>query len=695
MGDFFTDYNKDAVAGGSFNDVSQGPKLGFLDSFSKAYNDDYSNHSQYGLSQNFHDTEQAQIQKMRRAGVAPHPSLDDQEKTDEISVQQDMGMGVSTANTYNPRRRYFDAADYYANGGTPEQADMLAKRNAQIEALRKQYPDLGLQTYDEMYAQIRKDSEKAQDDWANGRTSLTGMLGGVLGGAAAGADPRVNPLGFVSMFTPAGAEGFALKAAATRLAVQAGAQGAASAAAQFDIQANRRALGMPSGFDDAAKDVLGAVVGGAIGQGVLEPFVAGFGRWKTGRWFTDAPHDRAPPAPADTPSLASGEKGVVLPPDAATGRPFTAEQAAAIAADRERYDLFYKAVQDSSKDILGVDTRAATAKTILNLDYVKTQLDDWKGPAPGEVRPLTAAGSYADRLRFDNYNPMGGDLDAMARAADPETFARWDKIQAQMAELRNRIHESGPAGTQDAGTRAADAIQQQQDLIDTKRAQLEGLKGKRRGRLEDEIAQLEQQMIETQRANKSHPREEMRAQLMELDKDARDLGPLMAQARAAAKGEWYAAPRSSLADQPLVPKPRDPVEALIERHPNEVFPLTPRDAIQARVASMPEAVNKLPADASTLEKVNAALDAHQKIVDADTDRFARTITRLGKSMEGDDAKATQELFKELTNGERSLQERISVEGADGKIKETTLGEHIAELHKDNEAAQAVGTCSAR
>lgn len=697
----FNETNKEAE--GPVSEGSSGPKLGFLGAWQAAYDDQVRNSSVFGMENAFREVEQEQIQALRKAGVAPHASLNDTEDGAFLA-------GGATAGG----RKYRSAAQFFEDGGTPEQADFIAKRDAEIEKLRAANPSLGLRTYSEMWDEVKGRAHKAEQTWDSAPTSAGGSVGGFLAGAVAGMDPRSDPLNLAS--APIGGFG---KTGLLRMAEQGGIQAVAETINQATgVQENRRLLGLSNGLGDAASRVGMAAVAGVGFQGLVEGGTA-LGR----RWFRGTPKDPAPPPPKDSGPLLltyqpqergklPGEGGdpIAMPnPMQGPRRPVDLLQ---------DFDAFMGEMNRRAAAPLG-PSRVAAARGAEDLAHVVDALDNWGGPRPSEIPPKTATAlpqpvtSY--RIEGDVRQRVADGMksvDDLAREVDPQTFSVFDKLRAKADELRGVIGRATEA--QGAHADALRAAQEHEAQVAQLTQQLEATKGKaKRAKLEEQIAALQAGRPDAppMPADVNGVRE----QLQKIDQQMRDMAPVVSRAYKAAKGQW--------AGQRIDPDALRVIEGLeggvyqfragdgkttphILKVEHEPLP-APRETVADVVPEMrdPSVVEKLGPNADAADAVRHVAQERAKIVDANLDAFRAKVAKVvGDALDGAKPK---DLPKPkpgepdpniVVFGDGSTlhldNDRMPIVDDNGNVRDVSVREYLAEIEKDNRAAEATVSCSA-
>jgi len=660
---FFDEINRETTAPGN-SAFAEGPRLGFLGAMEASYNAQALANSALGIQKAMTEEFDADYQKLRSRGVKA-PVLP-------------FGNSLNEARFFSP-----------ANQDTPGEytADMQENDKFWSEAKQK-YPDLNLRTPYERWQAVQKRAQEADRFWESSNTTFGGMIGGFIGGAAAGINPEVNPINFAAL--PLGGVG---ATAGARIASQAAGQGGVELVNQLTgVQEQRRLLGLDYGASQAFQQAAGAALAGGVFQGVGE----GLGI-AARRWFTAAPHDPAPPVPTQTPTPV--QRGALGPDVYGPGRPVDLKN------DLGEFLTAAKA------EVYG-PTRDGHKRTILDIENVTSQLDDWKGPAPWEVKPRTDTAPAPDVTTFTFGRPYsaairaGSDIEGAARAVDPEAFAKVDKLEAAMNDLRARMSEpmdvvDNEVNAQIASVEARLAEQQNGRPV---------VKGKARKRLERELEDLRTTAREAGgTAGTTRPADvaaldarnaPMREELMRLDAELRDTVPLVNRAMAQADNAWVSRPSinaDTLAFLRRVEGRSIPFRT--ESHPlpfewlaeSKLQPIEPAPLAQIPVdnflAARPDVNLKPGSDVADVMK--AVAEADGKLVQPAVDSLGSLARSAVKVAEGGEK---TDVFV-LPNGrEINMSERIFVDDAAGDVKEMSVREYLQDIADDHEVLGAVTTC---
>lgn len=672
--------NRDAYRG-SIDEGSAAPLMGFMDAMDASWQSATKVHSLLAVQQSMRTLEQEQIKKIREAGLRPPKSLDDSE---------DVGTGPFGGAQFR-QGRYEAAAQSVIDGGGWYTDELVTERNKEIETLRKERPDLGLLTYEEIFAKVREQAQEIEKR-AQGPTTLAGSIGGFIGGAAGAMNPLSDPTNAASMFMGGG----------SGVAARIGVQGALSAG----VEAGNRALTpnnenillnrQPTFGEDMAR-IGFAAAGGVGGQALGEAATAGARRLTTGRWFNDLPPPKEPLA-YDYPREAYGPWQGEVPPPMAAGRPLN---------DYPDYETFRAAHNLDFEDAYG-KTRPAELRRALDLDHVSRELDRWDGPAPFEIAPPRADVAFAREVEgvaydrpYQKYLDNLDTVDDIARRIDPDLFRTYDKLARQRDEVRAEI--------------------------ESERVRFAEFKG----------ADTFFDAAETQFREGDLLR---RDSLQAIDQQMRDLAPLVTRAYSAAEKEWRSTPmdwntitflkgleegtgfryrgegKPSLTERPMK---RTDTKAPITsaRTVDDTIPLarlTPDVEGKVKVnanADATERVRSNVADEQVAidEKVEAFVTASAKVTKLEDDEIIATIDALEKRLAEVDPKADNaadqladikaridELkYVTLPDGSRlgmfyDLIPYVDVNGHETQMKTIDF---LREMQKDNDAMKSVMTCS--
>jgi hypothetical protein len=508
----FSEANKDAMSVAP-EQAARSPTVGFFKGFELAYEAQTRTAASYGIQSAMWDEEDRQVQAMRKAGVEDVPVL--------TPGQSDFWQWI-----INPGNEYVDAARFYEDGGDPAVADQLGTFDKRIEDLRAKYPQLELKTSRELWDTVRNRAQEAEKGAYGARNDFGGAIGGFIGGTIGALNPNTDPWNFATL--PLGGGG---KTVLGRIAGQGAAQGAIEMLNQFTgVQEQRRLLGLDSGFGDAAMRVGGAIVGGAAVQSVGEIFGAG-----VRRMFGRTPGDLAPEiAPTPRRALPAAE---TVPQGVVPARP---DLQASVLTQRPQ------ALIDFLHEVSPFGTsRQAKARTVLDLDYVASRLNDWSEPVrPWEIPPKTDTLPIAARGDMVALPLLEGvvarsNIDAIARRVDPDTFRQFDALtsekQAYLIWLRQ---EAANRPRLVENNRALLDVGDEITRIDDQIARVGAMKAKKlRAKKAELVAQRDSLLDELNKGDTSNM-SAMRQAMMSVDERMRDLAPQVSRAYARAQNKW-------------------------------------------------------------------------------------------------------------------------------------------------------------
>lgn len=509
----FTQPNEDAVPL-DIGSVTGGKRYGFLDEIQKSYNETYNLYSQYGAESALWKMEQDNAQKIRDKGGQPPISLDIQFPAPESGIP---GIGGAYQNYLE---RYYPYTAAWRG-----QID-LAEKNKRLQQLKIEYPDAGIQTYDEMMTTIRGQVSDNARRLQEHSSTIGGDIGYFVGGMAASVDPRVNPVNFVMAL--AGGAGLA-KGAILRALEQGGFQGVSSLISAYTGEHEN--IKFLTGKEPTTEETLlqagQQALYGVGGQALAEAARFGVGAVRR-KWFQRTTPTDIPPPPPKPPEAA--------PP--VLGRPSAGvpEIRAPLTPVQREADL---AVTQAVRDVVGTSrTAMRTAKA--DFFEVRSQMADMNGPQPWEIRPPTHTRTYAPgevitpEVSFQNSTP-----DEIARRIDPETFRVYDKLAKIQQDARDSLMRF-------AATREI-AIGQETAPLDKQIAELQNKLVDANKRTTKRIAprlselQKERERILTERRAADTPQmAQARSIVQRADFSMRDIAPAVSRAYARAHGEWIA-----------------------------------------------------------------------------------------------------------------------------------------------------------
>jgi len=664
---FFDEANQDKLYSPP-EEVSAGPRLGFLENFDVAYNAEAKAASQFGIEKAMADTFDEQRQALRKVGVE---GVDAGVLTNGMDI-----MAFYDGSGPEPKMRSL------VNGET--QSFRLSQYDERIAALKEKYPSLNLRTTREVSDYVKSQAVEAERRAKEARTTFMGGVGGFIGASAAGLDPRLNPLNTATMGL--GAVG---KTIAARIAAQAGLQGVTETINQLTgVQRERELLGLSHGFGDAAMRVGAAAAGGALAQGVGEAFVFG-----TKRWFSHAPNDPAPPVP---PELMPG----------ATPAP-----RAAIALTQEQEALFNKAFAEAHGP-----SRAGELRGVIDTEHVRAELDRWDGEAPVNIKPPDA--EMATRFPrdvgpgFDVASPETravfgqSTLEDMARAADPKVFDIVDKITVKQQELRAQLDAAKPteaqahAAVQDLTARIEDLT----DKVKNKRftaaeREAAGGRAEAKAQAQAQIAAMTAERDTKLQSLMNSDTPEMaalRQQIVKNDERLRDHAPVLSRAYARAQGKWD-----------MAQEYKDLVRRSVTKGTGDYFP---DDAVK-QIGSYEDALAASAPTTLTLEdkaplmrranevagsmRENAdAVDVMRAIVAKDSEAFDQSLQSFRDGLQRMLKDETGSVTINGTDYKINMDEKIHVSVEDGTgTREMTVRQFLEDSLDNEVDLKAVQTCS--
>lgn len=669
---FLSEANKDAISV-SPEQAATGPRVGFLESWAVAWEEQTRAAAMYGIENQMWQLDSEQVRAMREAGIEDVPYL----SPDSVGFWADNMPGPAAG-----VERYLDVAKYYTDGGEPGFANELEEYDTRIGELREQYPNLNLQTSREMWERVQAEAQRYEQAAINNRRTLGGEVGAFIGGSLASMNPNTDPLNFITL----GVGGIG-KTVVGRIASQFGAQGVIEGVNQITgVQEQRRLLGVEYGLGDAVSRVAGAAIGGAAIQGVGE--AVGFG---LRRWFRSTPNDVAlPPTPEvlNRPVLPDTR---AIPPQAIPADEGLA--AAKLTRSPETYiDYLHEQSPLSS-------TRAGRARTVLDLDYTTTRLEEWGGERPWEVPPKTDTAATIPRGDFVATPDMSrfverAQIDDIARRVDPDTFRRYDELAQRKQTYRRWLDELSE--TRDAG------IQSRIDEVDNKifalAAKADETGGKRAAKLRKDIAALEAekaQIVRESAAKETPDMARVRRSLMQDDIKMRDLAPLVSRAYARAQQKWTntAADREAIVSMMREGRKdyrADPQAQRIADSLPESIPQTLAD--RAPILRQADKVSgKVARDADAGDVAQAIVAENMKVLDEALDVYRASLDGLIGAEKNGEIEINGQAYK--LNLDR---DKLFVPNEDGTGgREVTVRQLLEENKMDEYEIEAVGTCSLR
>ena len=153
--------------------------------------------------------------------------------------------------------------------------DVVAKQVAELEELRKEYPDIP--TIEDVWRNVQKAAQatdRRASTFQNRGRNFGSRAGGFLGSVIGAINPDTDPINFFSL----GLAGFGTKLG-VRIASEVGIGAVAEGINQFTgVQENRRLLGLDYGFDQAVQQIALTGVGAGVIRGGAEGAAFGFRR---------------------------------------------------------------------------------------------------------------------------------------------------------------------------------------------------------------------------------------------------------------------------------------------------------------------------------------------------------------------------------------------------------------------------------
>lgn len=677
---WFTDVNTDAHTV-SPDIAAVGPRVGFLRAFQTSYESQVRGASLYGVQEAMRNREDKQRQALREAGVENIPSIS-QQADDPMRLFTDFGQD------------YWDAAQFYEKGGDPKINVRLAEYDKRVNELKKQYPQLDLQTSLEMWKSVRDEAQYYERMASTERQDFGGVIGGFIGGAVGALNPNTDPLNFVTL--PLGGVG---KTFVSRIAMQAGAQGLIETGNQLlGVQEQRRLQGLGYGPADAMTRIAGAAIGGAAVQGVGEALGYGFRKLFRNTKVDPVPDVALPPPP---PRAEPAREGTV-PEDPATVAATYAERPQAF------YD-FMNEVNPYRK------TRLGKARMVDDMTHAEAQLNAWDGPPPWSMPPKTDTAQtlslgYFTKQPDISESAMRGDLDAMARRVDPETFRKYDAFADAKAVARDNL--AGLTGLRNeygANKRIVELTDQLQ-TIDDKIARASAKNRKRLGKEREAVIAEREAEIARFKSTDTPAMAEMRRQVMDADEKMRDLAELIGRAYARARERWAATQGERKAIMRMVREGSKRIGPTIESEAL-VDAAMARQAVADTIPVLAERPADMPTSADVADVQMRVYADRTAVADERAATFSSNAARVLKQAEAyaelDKAGKAAALAK-LQPGELrpdqfvidgykdpvSLDDRIEVEDdVTGDITSITVRDMLQRQVDADEDLKAVTTCS--
>jgi hypothetical protein len=699
---FFSETNTDATTIDQ-RDAATGPLVGPLDAFETSWNAQKRTSAMFGIEKSFWEMDDQQVRTLRDAGVENIPELS------PLAMKLTNNYSIGPEGSW---RDYLDIARFYSKGGDPELATRLNEYDNSINEIKKKHPGLNLMTSRDMFYTLREQAQTLDRKESTDRRTIGGTIGGFIGGAISSFNPDTDPFNFVTSVVG----GFG-KTAVARIATEAGAQGLIETVNQVTgVQEQRDILGLSTGFADAAMRVGMTAAGGAAIQGVGEGLAAA-GR----RWFRNTKVD---PAPDPTPLLLEYKPQV----DPAVARDTwvntrmqdTFGKDWQARAEKDKRGMFTKKynsllteydAREKITDALAAggsydevahlvsplsNTRNGRARTMMDLDYMASRLEEWSGEPPIFVRPRTATAipEPITGVKFGKILESAADnertIDAMARRLDDRAFMQYDRLAEQKATYSRWLQEMRPDTKP-----IQDTVDEINMKIDRLKDRMNRVGNRRRAEMQKDVDALvaERTPHDELLAGRDTPSmAHIRNQLIQTDEKMRDLAPVLARAYAHAKGEWEA-------DEPI----REGIRQMI-REGSSSLPSHPEfdfDEILPPSIFPKGLVDKAPIlrDAPKVEdsmRVNAdAADYAQKIVAENMKTLDDALTQYRSRI---DAMLNEKESTIVVDGQEFKidldKDTIIVPHEDGTGgKSVTLREFLEDNAETEYELKAVQTCS--
>lgn len=656
--------NNDASTPVSGVDAALPPRVGFLHSFELATLASEQNARSYSIERTMLDTDNQQVRQAKELGVQNPPKL----SPDAAGPLAKIGFD-----------KYFNTADFYVNGGTPEQADDLREFDNQIDTLRQQFPNKKWQNSREMWDTTRMNARALEEVQGNERTTIGGKVGSMLGDAMTYVNPEYNPVGFLTLGVGEVAAG--VKPLLGKMATEGGVFGAAELVNQVTgVQDERALLGYETGAGDIAQNVLGAALGGAAFRGLHE--AVGFGYH---RYFRDVPGDPAPPPPdaPPRPTVEPTPEAVQNLRDAMQARPPTPYHEV-LAPNGSRLE----------------DSASGRARLSEDAAHADTELQSWGGEHPAFVEPPRPGDTAMPQDPMAGFKPseqvdfekLG--LDSAARAVDPKTFAKYDQLVQAKNDFRNVLESRRP--TQPDAEAQIQDIMDRMDVLKDKIANANPRKAKIYG---TELANLEAQRAAHVTEAMTRDKPEMaftRRNLMRSDEQLRDLAPAVGRAYARARKEWTLSKNAyddvkwmvSRGNPKLIENPEGNVfRSKAARPDTPLQPLTREDKMPI-LRDAATVADKMDAEAGAADYAKAILQDQAKRAEEILETYRKSIPSILKDEKADTITIAG------TDTELKLSDKITVENVDGKgTREISLRQLLEEQDDVEAKLKAVTSCS--
>jgi hypothetical protein len=636
--------------------LTKGAPLGFLENLQNSFYLNTLYQAQFGVEYALFEEDQANLQRLLATG----------EKTIPGPLAYEYRILESG--------HYKDVAKAIIEEDQTRLDSLLQGRDENLQKLKVKYPEAGIQTYSEMFGNVKKRSDELRQ--LNERNATAGgYIGSFIGGMIGGVDPRTNPLGFVTL--PLGGFG---KNVVIRVATEALGQSAAEAVAQVTgLRENQRMLGGDPTIGDALFDIGVAGVGGAAFQGVAEGVAEGVGAaFRAGRrhWFPDAPANTGPDIPANArPAIAP-----------VTFREFTP-------AETTARDLrIGQAVRNTIRG-----SRADRAGFIDDFEHAAKELNRFDGPRSFEVMPKGFDPLIRDTILIDgsgvNRSSVMRTDEILARNVDPKSFKIHDKLNNQLQTQKEMLIALGGAKEIDNQKRMFDL----EDKIDNLQNKLDIARPQNKGMIQAALDKAVNDRIALHaEINKGDTPEiiNQRKNLINTDDEIRNIQPAIDRAYNRAKGEWGGYTKQRDRGSPQESASLDIFESasqkLNETKPATLTPRTVQDIVPELRKTTTSSGKELPAD-DPIKAVQMVREEDVKIKDDVLEKWRNAIGRLLTA-----EKETGEKIVRLegVKHEFLLDESVTIpDEITGEPNTFTLREHLEELEDDNVMMAALSVCN--
>lgn len=661
---FFSEQNDDATSI-EVSAAATGPLVGFLDAFEVSYNSQVRGAAMYGIEKAFNDEAIAQTEALRKAGVENIPNLSE-------SAVGFFGWGSFDND-------YLDIAKFYQGQEiNDEMRNQIASYDTRIEELRKEFPDLQLKTSREMWDGIKSTAQQYERRASTDRNTLMGTVGSFIGGMAGAFNVESDPWNVATI----GVGGVG-RSVGTRIAGQAGAQGLIEGVNQvLGVQEQRELLGLEHGLADAAMRVGGAAIGGAVLQGVGEGLAFG-----VRRWFLP---DKADPAPAiDTVPVSRAEPlpdTSMVPPGAIPAD----EGLAAAKLIRQPDSIVDYAVARSP---FGV-APASKARTVLDMDYVATRLNEWTSERPWELSPRTETALPTRPANdftapdFKRFVDRAG-VDGLAREIDPATFRVYDQLAARKQTLKRWIDEIEATREDKVAARLQEVDSQLYAL--QQRAIEAG--GKRVAKIRkdmDALRSTKREILEQLGDGQAPGVRRVREDLIRTDEKMRDLAPVVSRAYARAQSKWTNTAAEREAIHQMMAEGGSRLPAITEQDARVLDAVAKQLTDEAPILQQAYRVEaRMKPDADAADYASAILADNAKVLDEQIDIFRASIDGLlGETSDGKLRLAGRDYEIDLDA------EKIVVPNEDGEGTRTVSVRQLLEEQREAEYdLEAMTKCS--